>query len=343
MPLTPRAPRVRARAGAAIALVAATIISTATVALATTSSPPPSFKTLTIWVGVATKINTMPATTDPAVTSINPLTDASLSPQRAGCWVNGNNVAVPATAATQCAYGDLSATRTILLTGDSQAGMWLPSLDAFGTANAWKIVYLAMRECAPWGDPNKPNFILFKNVTVANCNQRNTNVVNWAIAQKPTAILLSGRGYPTGYNIDLNPPVATLETEMTKALTSMKSVTGSKVIILGPIPRYTSVSTGFSPTACLDFAKPFTACHLSPTRLMPANEVIAERYEVSHNHAVVANLEPLLCTTTLCTIVVKDSAGDVHVVYADGAHIDVKFGQWIYRAVGTILQPLLPV
>ena len=325
---------------AAVVLTPLVSLSSSSLANGTTTYPTLAQIYSDVAASVAITHTPNPSTTVPKVASLNP-NDASLSPQRNGCWVNSTTIAVPSNVSTYCAYGDLSSTKVLLLTGDSQAGMWLPALDAMGTQLGYKVIFLAMRECSAWGTPNRGTFILFKNVTVAECDNRNRNVARWAVATKPAAVIMSGRGYPKGYNIDVRPVITALEAEMNSEVNALKA-SGSKLIVIGPIPRYDTANTIYQPTDCLDGAEPFTKCQLAPSKLLPATEIAAEAYEVAQHHFVVAKVSGLMCTSTKCTIVVKDTSG-VHLVFYDGAHINSFYSAWISAGLGSILTPLLPV
>jgi hypothetical protein len=47
-----------------------------------------------------------------------------------------------------CVYGDKTAKKTVVLYGDSHAGMWESALDVAGQRNHWKVVLLAKPACA---------------------------------------------------------------------------------------------------------------------------------------------------------------------------------------------------
>lgn len=324
---------------AAVVVAGASLLVGSSAAVATTA--PPTLAQIEADVAASVKITVAPnpSTTVPPLTSMNSY-NASLSPPRVGCWVNSNLYSIPSNANSYCAYGDLLATHTILLTGDSQAGMWLPALDAMGARLHWKIIYFAMRECAPWGNPNPARFVLFKNVTVGDCNSRNAAVAAWARTNRPGAVILSGRGYPKGYTIDIAPNLIALESEMNSAALALNP-SGAKLIILGPIPRYDSRTTVYQPADCLDFVTVLATCQQSPSKLIPSVELAAEAYEVAKHHFAVATVSSLMCTSTKCTIFVKDTSG-VHLVFYDGAHMNNFFSTWINQGLYTILQPMLP-
>jgi hypothetical protein len=317
------------------------LLAISTTANATSTSLP----SLTQMVSDVTQSVAISSAPDPTQT-VPPLTsmtqnDASLTPQRAGCWAkDGTAIAVPSNALTYCAYGDTSASRMILLTGDSQAGMWLPAVDAMGSRLGWKVIFLAMRECGPWSSPNPPSFILYKTLTVADCDAHNANIAAWATAHKPAVVLLSGRAYPAGRNIDVAPKLGVLEKEMSASAASY-APSGAKLIVIGPIPRYDSKTSVVMPADCLDGAASFSSCQLAPSKLLPKVEISAETVEVNAGKFHYAKMFPLMCTTSKCTTVIKDGS-QTHLIYYDGAHINRYYAVWASQAFQDIIAKLLP-
>lgn len=51
-------------------------------------------------------------------------------------------------AVRSCEFGDLGATRTIALVGDSKALQWLPALDEYGQREGWRVVIWIRSACA---------------------------------------------------------------------------------------------------------------------------------------------------------------------------------------------------
>jgi hypothetical protein len=59
------------------------------------------------------------------------------------CHLTAPEVAIPA----GCAYGDLAATRTLVLFGDSHAAQWFPALRLLATEKHWRLVSLTKSSC----------------------------------------------------------------------------------------------------------------------------------------------------------------------------------------------------
>jgi hypothetical protein len=60
---------------------------------------------------------------------------------------------LPTNLGTTCSFSDTTATKTLMLFGDSQASMWLPAFNIAGELLHWKILLEAKDGCAPWISP----------------------------------------------------------------------------------------------------------------------------------------------------------------------------------------------
>lgn len=238
-----------------------------------------------------------------------------------------------------CAYGDLKAQRTLLLTGDSIAGMWLPTLDAIGARHRLKIVFLGMRGCAPWGSPNDPSFIMYGTITTKECTTFSADVAKWALKHRPTAIVLAGRAYPKGRNFDKTPAIGPFKIALGQAMKRLRP-SGATLYVMGPTPRYSYSTVGVEPKDCLAGLRKFTDCQLAPDRLIPSTELTVEEYYNEADRIHLIDTRPYFCTATKCTTVVV-SGGARHLVYFDGVHINRFYAVWIANAVWELFAPTM--
>ncbi len=326
---------------AALVALAAPVSSSRVAGATATSVPDPTLQQLKADVATSVEITSSPnlATTIPPILSLT-AQDGSLVPQRTQCYSGDSTTTVPLDAMTACAYGDLRAKTFVLLTGDSQAGMWLPALNQIALQLQLKIVFLAKAGCGPWGNPNPPNFVIWKDVTVADCTSYIASVARWAVSHKPLAVVLDGRGYPLGATISNPPVLSTLEAEMASESARL-APSKATLIVISPIPRYEPDVTAWFPNTCLGYAHPITQCEYAPSFLIPRHEMRAEIVESHLGAFTLANITPLFCTPSRCALFVNDRAGS-HLVYDnDGAHINRFFSTWVSSALRPIIEPLL--
>jgi SGNH domain-containing protein len=246
----------------------------------------------------------------------------------------------PTNAATACVWGDADASNAVLLTGDSQAGMFLPSLDTAGKILHIKVIFLAKVGCAPWGNPNPPSFVIYGSVTVAACDAWRHAVVADVPRLHISTVLLDGRAYPIGWDGDVEANLTDLESRMKAEVTAFQGA-GVKVVFLSPLPSYNQILlNGLTPTSCLLSGSPVTSCEFPPSKLLDPVTVTGEEATAAATGAKIAVTTPLFCTQTKCALFVKATNGS-HLVYSDQDHMNKWYAQWIGPALEQILKPLL--
>jgi SGNH domain (fused to AT3 domains) len=92
-------------------------------------------------VAAAKGIGTVPSDLVPPLTT-DPLSSLGIPPVGTGCWPGLAQSTVPA-----CVFGDRSGSLTMVLYGDSHAGMWFRALDDIATRAHWKLVVLTKGFC----------------------------------------------------------------------------------------------------------------------------------------------------------------------------------------------------
>ncbi|HTZ07938.1 MAG TPA: acyltransferase family protein [Acidimicrobiales bacterium] len=95
-------------------------------------------------VATSSRIRTVPADLIPAlaVADKEPLTNLGIPPPSSGCWPGYFQTTEPA-----CVFGDPSSPFTMVLYGDSHAGMWFRALDDIATAEHWRLVTFTKAGC----------------------------------------------------------------------------------------------------------------------------------------------------------------------------------------------------
>ena len=268
--------------------------------------------------------------------------DASLSPIRQNCYARSSSTVttVVADAATECAYGDTTKSRVILLTGDSQAGMWLPAFNQLGIDLGWKIVFLAHPQCPPWGVPNKPAWIIQGQFNVADCTAYQANIAKWVAINLPAVVVLVGRAHPVGANANAPLVLSELQPRITATIKSMQHPS-TTVINLTPLPSYTANWTAYTPATCLAYIKPITNCEGKPGQMISPVELLAEQNSAKTDGSVLVNVWHLFCTSSRCALFVKDSS-TYRLVYSDALHMNSHYSAWIANAFETLIGPSLP-
>jgi hypothetical protein len=127
--------RISARLVATVATLGLLISSPAMVSAVTTTPTPAQ---LTAEIVAASKTAT-------SVNLASQLTGAANSSYEQGPCVQSQSA--PGDRFTSCDFGTTSASKTVVLLGDSQASMWLPAFDAAGKAHNFHVILLSRLGC----------------------------------------------------------------------------------------------------------------------------------------------------------------------------------------------------
>lgn len=133
------------------AVLIATSLVVATVALDTHEVPPAAGKTkvsgpssalsaaeVARLVTEAPNIGRLPADLTPPLDAVRSNWGGPVGP----CWPSYGQTNIP-----RCVYGDPTGTHTLVLYGDSHAAMWFRALDSIAVQSRWRLVFLAKASC----------------------------------------------------------------------------------------------------------------------------------------------------------------------------------------------------
>ena len=310
------------------------------------SDPPksiPSWTTLKAAVSASSQITRAPAasTISPPPKSselwwrsINP---AITSAARFGCNLQDSTITVPSSPETKCAYGDLNASRTLLLTGDSNATMWIPAFDTWGFQSHWKVLTLTHAGCPPWKRPWLPGSKrLPGGVTVAGCETWRQAVLKSAKSFNPLIVV------PVGLSVATTSPNSVTQTQLTvalkNALTEIKRA-GLKPVTLDPMPSFPLAS---GPLDCLfTRSNSLTSCEVSTSSLGLSKLNTAYAAATRATSVPLTATRSMFCGPSKCPLLVKLGTTN-YLVYQDGYHMTHQYSQILGTALGTALAPYLP-
>jgi hypothetical protein len=120
-----------------------------------------------------------------------------------------------------CSFGDKTSSKILALLGDSQANMWLPTIDQMGKKDHIKVVFYAMAAC------QMANLDAWNRWTLAG-SQRCSAFRTWAMSQisalKPTFTVLAFH-VQENYETFNHVPIAqsTYQVALVSSLRSLKS------------------------------------------------------------------------------------------------------------------------
>ncbi len=244
-----------------------------------------------------------------------------------GCWSDPGSAPL----VTPCEFGDLSATRSLALIGDSHAAMWMAALDEYGTQQHYRIRMWARNNCA-WDSPAKLDA----------CQDWQPTVYEQLRATGPyDAVIITGKVYelPEGANPALLQRV--LDESDAGAFKALEALSGatSHVIVLNDIPQSPS-------DVPLCVAKHLEAPHLCDFN---ADAVGTFEPQVTAGHerafkrypgmsVTVVDTQSLVCSASgKCRAVSKQ--GDL--AYGDRTHVTPQMALELEPELGTRLNAIL--
>jgi hypothetical protein len=238
---------------------------------------------------------------------------------------------LPANAGTTCAFGDKTAAKTIFLFGDSQAAMWLPTLNIAGEMLQWKVVFVAKTGCGPWiniADEGTSACNDWVHGEIALANQLKPQVV---IPDGLTIATLSNNQYPSF-------------TEFESSIQSMVTALGpshAKVLFFQEIPQYYTNLTSATPETCLTVhASSIENCELTIKQVKTIGTEKGITAVANLDHLDTVPIRELFCGKERCDVFVN-SPGESHLVYQDWAHMNATYAAWIGKATAQLLQKYL--
>jgi peptidoglycan/LPS O-acetylase OafA/YrhL len=263
----------------------------------------------------ARTIRSLPPNLTPALTGI-PL---SLGAPFAPCWPTYGQSSIPA-----CVFGDRTATRTMVLYGDSHAGMWFDAMNLIATVAHWKLVILGKGNC-PADSLQYANPLGFGPAEgeFAACAQWHRFAIDRINKLDPDLVIITQevRGQPDG-----RPYTAQQWQQGLDSTIQQLHVPTRKIVVLGNIPILPQ-----SGPQCLSRNSANVQACSGPESSYWKQYLHAEQMAASNVGARYVNVLPWFCSTT-CTAVIGKFE-----VYFDRYHVTAAYTFYLARVLGQAL------
>jgi len=215
--------------------------------------------------------------------------------------------AIPAHSVPACVFGDLTGRRTVVLYGDSHAGMWFDALDGIAKSDGWKLVVLFKESCPASTVP-----VLYLRTEFASCDRWHASVIKRIDALDPDVLVISQQVYMSPRNARYAPKA------WTDALASLlRTVHARRKVVIGDIP-----GTG-GPGCVSSDPNDVGACAVPVEAELYAPYVEAERVAAREAGATYISTWPWFCTT-VCPVVIGH-----YDVYADPTHVSGAYAGFL--------------
>jgi peptidoglycan/LPS O-acetylase OafA/YrhL len=225
-----------------------------------------------------------------------------------------------------CAYGDTSASTTVVLFGDSHAAQWFPALDQIGKARHWRVLSFTKSACPA------ASVLVYQDTL----KRGYTECVQWrdqtlaAIKQMhPAMVIMTNNGTDTGGLVNTPGDPDQAWTAAWVASLNKVQQNGTKLVVLSDTPYPKSNAPDCVSTHVADVS----ACtrQASDALVLPKRrQLVADA--AARSGALVLDPTPWFCTSTGCPVVV----GNV-LVYKDESHMSTAYATMLAPVVSAHL------
>ncbi|HEV3132989.1 MAG TPA: acyltransferase family protein [Acidimicrobiales bacterium] len=251
----------------------------------------------------APQIRTVPADLTPSFTQLGYDWGGPPDP----CWPATGQTSVPA-----CVFGDPAGTHTMVLYGDSHAGMWFAAMNDIATKAHWKLVYLGKGYCPAATLPfENPGGWGKAGGEYAVCDQWHRFAVNRINHIKPDLVVITQERRSKVDGADYSP--AEWKHGLMRTLQQL-AVPAKNIVVLGNLP----VLGHFEPQCLVAHQKDVQACS---NKVFPyqASYISAERGAAASVGARYADITSWFCSATCTPVIGK------YQVYWDSWHITASY------------------
>ncbi|KUH75824.1 acyltransferase [Mycolicibacterium novocastrense] len=233
-----------------------------------------------------------------------------------GCMRNVVEVGHP-----ECTTGVTTSASTVALVGDSNAAMWGRAFESIALERRWRLETLTKAGC-PLLDLRFTEPQLRRQYT--ECEQWRDEILTRLQAEPPRLVVLSvSRLYKA--NEFRSYDTAWFES-LTRLVRQLRA-TGSKVLVLGPIPDPGTVV----PVCLSGHLDEVSACSAPRDAAVNESGIAAETASTEAGGGHYADITALFCTVTRCPPIVGNA-----LVYLDQFHLTLEYSRLLAPVIGAL-------
>jgi peptidoglycan/LPS O-acetylase OafA/YrhL len=237
----------------------------------------------------------------------------------ASCWPSVGQTTIPA-----CVFGDPHGSRTMVLYGDSHAGMWFSALNFIAVLEHWRLAYLGKGYCGAAAIPyqNPPGWGRPEGEYAA-CDRWHEFAMHRIDRIKPDLVIVTQEVRPKPSGVPYTAPQ--WRDGLEKTLKEI-AVSGAKTDVLGNIP----ILPWSGPQCLATHAQKVQTC----SHFYSRDEVATNRAEQSAAERVGSDYidtTPWFCST-ICTAAI----GDFN-VYFDQDHVTAGYSRFLLPVLDAAL------
>ena len=263
----------------------------------------------------AATIREVPADLTPALTAVS----ASWGGPPSSCWPSVGQSSIPA-----CMFGDPNGTHTMVVYGDSHAGMWFQTLDFIATLAHWRLAFLGKGWCpADSLSYENPSGFGHAGAEYSTCDQWHRFAIGRIQSLHPDLVIVTQED-AEGPNGETYSP-AQWQQGLEKTITSIEAP-DRNIVVLGNIPVLESNGPDClarNPDDVQACSSPFVPFYASLDR--------AEQRAATDQDAQYVNVTPWFCSNT-CTAVIGK-----YEVYLDQYHVTAAYAFYLAGVLAAAL------
>lgn len=235
----------------------------------------------------------------------------------------------------ECVTGNRSSATTVAVIGDSHAAMWNPGFQRAVHDRDWKMILMAKASC-PIVELPLTNHINWLTEEVQRCAQWRSGIMDRLRAEPPQLVVVAAvRGYgPDGVGVWDKPGFDRFNQGWIDGLGDLVRQlrsNGSQVLVLGPEPKFPSVT----PNCLSTHLRDAQACEVAWPQDNKAG-IEAESTVVRAGGGEYADTKDLFCFGDRCPAIVGNT-----MVFYDASHISQYYSRAMAPAVGALMDRAL--
>jgi len=325
--------RIRAALGVLGALCATALLLVPAADAGAQTKPAASNKVVTAAIAAALSKHAIPA--DPNKLTPDYLSIIQNDPNslQGTSWLKGNcnpySNPSQAAAPQPCFYGSTSASRTIVIFGDSYVGNWIPALDAVGKSLGYRIAAFEFAGCiTPFVAPTSSSPASYQA-----CTQFHSALPAAVQALHPLAVL-AANGTPAWGSGD--------SSWVQGMVTAFNEVTANSPttarILLGTGPHLPHPA----PACLAAYPQSLQKCTLTYNPAgVGANQYAAalarDQQGATAAHATLVPTSQWFCLKNQCPVLINNM-----LVYADADHVSIVYSKYLAKVLQQALAPVIP-
>jgi peptidoglycan/LPS O-acetylase OafA/YrhL len=242
-------------------------------------------------------------------------------------YVDGCQDSYLASAVQRCEFGDLASNTSVVLIGDSHAGMWFPAVDLAANQHGWRLYTWTKATCPPITTPIfSPE--LGRNFT--ECETWRQNVLARIREVHPAVVILGmARHYSSVYGF--TPYQLPWLQGMAQMVATIRQM-GTKVVVVGPVPK-----PPFNVPDCLSsHLSNAVACTGAVSTEINDAGMSAERSAVTASGGTYIDVQPWFCTAARCAVIL----GNIE-MWRDDNHISPEYSSFLGPAMSAELEDVM--